>query len=563
MTTLDILHELAVDRATALLPNIEKPLHTRLRASLVRFRVGRFREFDPYQRFPRRSTSLALYLLILIVTKGCATPTPSWIEVSSPRFVILSTMSEQDTKRLARELEQFHALIHALTGAGAIDSAIPTRIFVFSLEKDYLRFGSETTAGYFNAGLRENHIVLSGESDLLTAKNIVLHEYVHFTVRNGTSTSYPIWYDEGFAELLSTATAREDQIAIGLVPPARYSDLAHAEWIPLSRIISGKRYVDFSKAERSMFYAESWALVHYLTLGRREGTNMARDLESYLLRVGMGIPAEEAFEKAFGESIAAVESKIQVRPRQFPDKRHPWRVVGIPIAALRYDRAEPSVRIPEEDEVALRLGQLSLARGDSALAETSFLAAISHNPINARAHAGLGDALKFQGHWHRAEPHFRRAAELDPADALNQLDLAQYLYDLAFRPDQSGQRAALLQEAWRICLRSREIDSSIPEVWAQLGRIELALGKDRSQAIKLLEEAFDSLPSSPQLRQILAEAYVATGQDEIARKLLNNSTAVHASDGLEKSLDEQIAEIRKRLSTRRSESGTQGGGEEP
>jgi len=534
------------------LPQVTKKLHlARIRHAFVRSRVGRFREFDRIESSSTGSTSIARLLLALIVTVGCAKPMPPWIEVSSPRFEILSTMSERDTKRLARDLEQFHALIHTLTGASEIASAIPTRILVFSLRKDYLRFGSETSAGYFNAGLRENHIVLDGESEILTAGNIVLHEYVHFIIRNGTSTSYPIWYDEGFAELLSTATAHEDQIAIGLVPPARYSLLALAKWIPLSRIISGKRYADFPRAERGMFYAESWALVHYLTLGRRAGTDMVRDLESYLLRVGMGIPAEQAFVKAFGESIEAVESKIRVRPRRFPGKKHPWRVIGIPLAALKYDQSEPTVRTPEPDEVAVRLGQLSLIQGDFEFAESSFSKATTHNPLNARAHAGLGDALKFQGRWQEAALHFRRAVELDPSAALNQLDLAQFLYDLALQPDHSDERGALLQEAWRICLRSREIDSSMPEVWAQLGRTWLALGNDPEQAIELLEEAFERLPSSPQLLQMLAEAYVTTNQDEIARNLLSKSAAVHSDGELEKSLDEQIAEIRKRLSNRR------------
>lgn len=50
---------------------------------------------------------------------------------------------------------------------------------------------------------------------------------------------------------------------------------------------------------------------------------------------------------------------------------------------------------------------------------------------------------------------------------------------------------------------------------------------------------------------MLAEAYVATNQDEMARNLLSKSAAVHSDGELEKSLDEQIAEIRKQLSSRR------------
>ena len=112
--------------------------------------------------------------------------------------------------------------------------------------------------------------------------------------------------------------------------------MQHGDWLPLDRIVSGKSYADFPGAALDLFYAESWAIVHYLTLDRRDNEDLTRNLESYLLRVGMGFPAEIAFEKLFGESLARVSLKIDALR-----KNRKWRVLGIPLSALEYDRSEP------------------------------------------------------------------------------------------------------------------------------------------------------------------------------------------------------------------------------
>lgn len=185
--------------------------------------------------------TLTLSLLVPMLMGGCASSLHQdrWIEVSSPRFEIFSTMGIDDSVALARELERFHALIYRVTSADNVDSPIPTQIFAFEHASDLNRFtGSKQVAGRFVAGLRQNQILLTNTSRQLGASEIILHEYVHFVVRNGSKTVYPVWYDEGFAEFLSTAKVREEHMAIGIVPKVRIPSFRYEKWIPMGKVIS-------------------------------------------------------------------------------------------------------------------------------------------------------------------------------------------------------------------------------------------------------------------------------------------------------------------------------------
>jgi Flp pilus assembly protein TadD len=68
------------------------------------------------------------------------------------------------------------------------------------------------------------------------------------------------------------------------------------------------------------------------------------------------------------------------------------------------------------EEVSARLGELQLRRHQYRRARRHLVAALRHDPANARYHHLLATALREDGeaHWERAARHFRRSLELDP-----------------------------------------------------------------------------------------------------------------------------------------------------
>ena len=492
----------------------------------------------------RSGVVLAIWVLGQFGLIGCAKPLyqAEWLTVTSPRFEILSTMTAEETKDLARELERFHALIYRVTNAKDVEAPIPTKIFAFRRRSEVNRYIDKKFIGMFRPGVRDNQILLSKYSRRRAASDVIFHEYVHFVVRNGTSRVLPMWYDEGFAEFLSTAEVRDDRMAIGIVPKARVPSFKFGKWLSMDRVISSRSYSEFSSESQHMFYAEAWALVHYLTLGRIDRANTPRDLDGYMLRIENGLTPRVAFENAFGESIDAVDRKIRTWLR-----KRKWNIVGIELSDLEYDRTEPTVRIPSRVFVATSLGELSLRSRNPKAAEDSFVAAISLDPSQSRAHAGLGHSLKLQDRWDEAEPHFRRAVDLDPNDPLNLIDLAEYLHDLAVKGKRPGRRRDLLLEARRLFIRSLEMNRMNPEAWSQLGWTYLAVGDQPAKGVEIVEMAFRMLPSSARLASLLADAYVATDQEAKARRVVSQSIAIREERDLETALAERIERIRKRL----------------
>jgi len=490
-----------------------------------------------------------LACVIPLLGSACLTPIVDrpWVAVSSPHFEILSTMKAEEVVTLAEDLERFRALIHTVTKAPRVEPPIPTRITAFARRSEIAPFRSSRSAvGFFDAGLRENAVVLTDYSNGLGASEIILHEYVHFVLRNGTDWNYPIWYDEGFAEFLSTTRVRDGRLVLGLFPVARTNAFRYLKWIPMERIVAAKSYADFRGNEIFMFYAQAWALVHYLTLGRGDAVSMSADLTRYLQNLELGLSPAAAFEDAFGMSTEDAGHRT-IRALEGRD----LRAIGLPLTLLEYDRSAPSVRVPVREEVSLRLGQLLLRRGSRSTesAREYFQDALAVDPGNARAHAGVGDSLKFEQRWEEAEPHFRRAVEIDPEDAWVQLDLAEFLHDRALAEESGAEaRHALLREARDVYRRSLEIDDSIPETWLMLGRTHLAAGEDASKGLELIQHAYRRLPAQAFVIESLAEAYVAVDQMGEARNVLLRRAASLGGDSgtLDESIEERLQAIVER-----------------
>jgi hypothetical protein len=119
--------------------------------------------------------------------------------------------------------------------------------------------------GYFWRNVDTNTIAFSTEGFADEAA-VVFHEYSHLLV--GTAVrSIPIWLNEGLAEYYSTFSLKSGGKGanIGLAIP-RHVQLLRQRFIPLSQLLAVDQSSElYNEGERrSIFYAESWALTHYL-----------------------------------------------------------------------------------------------------------------------------------------------------------------------------------------------------------------------------------------------------------------------------------------------------------
>jgi tetratricopeptide (TPR) repeat protein len=452
-----------------------------------------------------------LALLLLVATSGCAGTTAQrgmgWIEVRSSNFSIYTALAEREGRALLENLELFRATILAVTKARTVEPNVPTEIYAFRSEGDFRPFEPRPDAvGFFRPTLRANYVALSSGSR--AARATLYHEYTHFLLQNEGAAHHPLWFDEGFAELLSSIDVRGNNVRIGDPPPQRVGWLRSGSSIPWARVIRARSYDGFNEDELQMFYAQSWLLVHHLML--RKDADFPTQMQQYIQRIERRVEPEEAFQESFGIAVDELPERLKKYRKKLP-------VFGIPRDRLSPELAV-EVRAVPPDEIDTRLGWLALTGGRIDLARQHFERATTANANNARAIAGTSEVNKLGQRWEEAEAGYRRAIELAPNDYQNQLEIAEYW--LARAHKEGDERPARIARTREHLARSIELAPRIPEGHAVLGSTYLIVDEPVEPGIAALERAQELLPANAEVEYQLARLYLRVGDRERAIDLL-------------------------------------------
>jgi tetratricopeptide (TPR) repeat protein len=450
--------------------------------------------------------------IVLLGLVGCAGPVAldrSWIEVSSKNFSIYSTMKEPDARTLLEDLELFRAALLAVTKLRDVHPNVPTDIYAFQHGSDYARFRPVSGAvGHFVPGLRGNLVGMSAGENGVLARVVLYHEYTHFLLHNEGRGYYPLWFDEGFAEMLGSIDVLGALVRVGTVPQHRMQALVYPRKLPYRRVIGTHTFEGFTDYDYAMFYAQSWLLVHHLILG--QGGHFTPRLDKYLERVAQGADDVKAFEESFGIDVDDLDQKMLDYAKQIPS-------FGLP----RHDLVKGlqiSVRAVPVDEIANRLGWFALTMGNLPLAKSYFERAAAANPNNARAIAGIAEMHKYDGKWADAEAGYQRALALAPDDWQNQLEFAEYYFYRAVIAE-AGREENLAHARERLS-RVIELAPNHPEAYAQLGATYTIGDQAPEPGIEPLERAAKLLPAHAEIEFPLAQLHYRAKHRERALELL-------------------------------------------
>ncbi|MHC4788010.1 MAG: DUF1570 domain-containing protein [Planctomycetota bacterium] len=169
------------------------------------------------------------------------------------------------------------------------------------------------SAGVFVADdelLAAHHEGRTQEEVLRTLYHEGFHQFMYVVV----SKESPIWVNEGTAEYFQEATWNGSDFTTGQVPARRLRLLQKAlrsgDYIPLPDLFNltpGQWLQNVSRNSKSaaMHYSEAWSVVHFLV--HANGGHYANWLDRYLREIADGEDGEEAFERAFGNDVAAFE----------------------------------------------------------------------------------------------------------------------------------------------------------------------------------------------------------------------------------------------------------------
>jgi len=245
-------------------------------------------------------------------------PGQDWIELRTANFRFFSNAGRTATRRVAIDLEELRAVLAELTEYD-LHSPVPTSIYVFKSDRSFRPFKilykdrPAELSGYFIGDSNGNFIALNADSP--DASAIVYHEYVHYVSANNL-WYLPLWFSEGLAELYESFTVEGDTVYIGLPIIRHVAVLRRAPLIPLDQLFAVARDSElYNEADRKgIFYAQSWALVHYLLLGDEE---RRQQLFRYLGMVRSGVGEDLAFAEALQASPVTFPPPPRA-PNRFP-----------------------------------------------------------------------------------------------------------------------------------------------------------------------------------------------------------------------------------------------------
>jgi len=465
-------------------------------------------------RFEEEAAVSTAARLLIVVAIALLLPTNAdarWTRLRTANFDFIGDAPAGQIREVAQRLEQFReVMVRALPGATAV-SPVPTIVVVFSSDraltpvKPMFRGNTTDVSGYFQPGEDLNYIALNGEY-IDVALMTIFHEYAHVLVSN-TLGRAPVWLGEGLAEFYDMMQGLEGgkTVMIGRAPAHHVDLLKSSTLMPIKQLLSidhdSPVYNEGSR--RGVFFSESWALTHYLTLGNRERTPQ---FSKYLLAVKIGADPATAFTDIFGSDLAALDRELFEYVRQ----------VAFPLLRLQFNQkitgdAERGTTM-DDAEAAVYVADLQARIGRDQEGRARLQTVLTRKPDAARASTALG-LIDFRARRYKeALPALERAAGQAPQDAFVQTAFGRGLVAIINEtPDVEAKRAAL-QKARDTLSRAVDIDATSAYAAGLLGYIELVDRQDVFRAVAMLERASQLAPSREQYRLLLAQALIEQGE---------------------------------------------------
>src|SRR5215213_1738393 len=465
----------------------------------------------------------------------------TWVSVRTKNFLMLGNAGEKDIRKVGLKLEQFREVFTRLFPNMKFNTPVPTTVIVFKSYSSYAPFMPRAnTAGYFQAGPDVNYIALTtevrGEQDPFS---VIFHEYTHLLVEN-TFDNAPVWFNEGLAEYYSTFSISDDQkIVLGRPLGTHVYLLRQNKMLPLQTLFEvdykSPHYNETNK--QSIFYAQSWALMHYLIVGK---AGRVEQLGKFMDLLKYKVPMDRAFQQAFEVPFETMEKDLRNYVKQ--DRYN--IISGHFEKKLELDTTTEATTLTEAEAQAY-LGDL-LLHSNRKDAYTYLERALKLDPNLPMAHASLGMLYFREGKVKEAHASLERAVA---ANSNNYLAHYYYAFTLSHAgPDDSPamggyspEVAAKIREHLQKAIALRP---DFPESYNLLAYVSLVTGNGIDESIASLKQVLSSSPGKHQFIYMLGQLYTRKGDYKMARELLEQVVKSNAEEHVRKHSESLLAIIR-------------------
>ena len=450
-----------------------------------------------------------------------------WGYYQSPNFELYSTNSERDSRDVLEKMELLRA-VFLDTFRLSVRLPQPVTIYYFGEQEDFNGYlpksrqgGDVEWAGFCHGDIDRTVITLAPARDRDSAYEVVYHEYIHYLFRIAEQNPAP-WFNEGVAELFSTMQEDDKWLQLGQPVVGRVYDLRHGRLMPFEQLfaVTYDSPVFQSSAHTGIFYAQSWALLHYCHFGKNK------------------IPPEKL---ALFVQVAG-SSKVQAHPEQFravtkellgydypkllQEVEHyvtNGRFVGrkMPRPAIA-SKSSYVGRPATPEEMTVRLAELSLRCTQGAYANWVIHDLLAKKP-DIRLHELLGAVASQENETDMAREHWNTAVDLGTTNAaifreLGRLEADRVFseFDLDYRlPDERAARLRILLKKSIECAPEQSMG------YEMLAWVEATANAPEIASINLVQQRFKTLNDKPRTLLALAMVRFRRGETQPALEMLD------------------------------------------
>ncbi len=321
-----------------------------------------------------------------------------WNHCASPHFELFSRNRDRDSRDLLQDLELLRAVFierFKLVERVRLDLTV----YFFRTREDLRAYlpeayrANEFFQAFYHWRPDRAVIMIAPVENEEAARRLIYHEYVHHLFRS-TGYEAPVWFNEGVADLLSTVHVAGKNLEIGRPNEARLRTLQHAKLLPLETLFGVTHTSPIYRANANdhtgLFYAQSWALLHYWYFGQSGVSRAAIDrfVRSACDQRLVGPDLRAAFRELLGMDYPGMEQRLE---SYVQSGSYRFGLQTAPVIAAPKTYASRAV---SRDEMRLRLAELALRVNRSGAAKLVLLDFVAGDQSDPRPFEALGcDAL--------------------------------------------------------------------------------------------------------------------------------------------------------------------------
>ena len=448
-----------------------------------------------------------------------------------------------DPRYLVQRLDNTQRAVSKLLATPVKPVAVPTFVWLVP-RKVWNRYLAPSNAivGEFVPGRFTHYLLIDEGIGRDGVREAVQHEYTHHFLRTQWGGLYPLWFDEGVAEIMGGARLYHDR-AVLQVPRAS----SVGTWIEMWRLFeldkNSREYLSPNWSDA--VHGESWAIVHRALM---HDTKFGNQMFAYLAAANRLVPPEDAVTQSFGMSFAELDASMKsyVRERVFA------------VGAVNFEDA-PRASMPAGRALAPVEALASLAR---VMLDTGFQPAHVAEIVGTARRAAPGAPevaildVRLAVRDRRDAEALRLAARLGATHDLATLRdtglalLERVREPVAGDPLDPGMRADFEDAAFGLLDRALRIDAGdAPAAWGYA--LLAARRRDGiDTALERLATARTRMPGHPDLAEATALALEARGREDAMLPFLldavrNTSSAAQRARAAQRIADLRIKEREK------------------